>query len=278
MSHIPEAIVRVRAPFSHLEGRRIFRLILATIRAQSKLSIRDWAVLTPVIVMPLQVLPAMAVFIASNRVDLAGYAITAALLFSIGQMCFSVSSEIVSNDRNDERLELLVATPAPYAVVLGARALVVSCLGLAGFVEAWLLTKLVFGITIAIHHPLILSLALAGSAVAGGGTAVLTAALFCLAKETRTIQNAVYGPFYLMSGILVPITFLPAWLQIFSPFFFFYWSAELVRDALSSAPIADVSLRISALIGLGATAAVIGALILTRMLDKLRRDGRLGLA
>jgi ABC-2 type transport system permease protein len=256
----------------------MFRLIVATIRTQIKLSVRDWAVLTPVIVMPLQVLPAMAVFVASNRVDLAGYAITAALLFSIGQMCFSVSSEIVSNDRTDERLELLVATPASYAVVLGSRALVVSFLGLAGFAEAWLLVKLVFGIAVAVYDPLVLFGALIGTAIAGGGTAVLTAALFSLAKETRTIQNAVYGPFYLMSGILVPVTFLPAWLQVFSPFFFFYWSAGLVRDALSPTPIVNAGARVATLIGLGAAAAIIGALILTRMLERLRRDGRLGLA
>jgi ABC-2 type transport system permease protein len=256
----------------------MFRLIVITLQMQVKLSLRDWDVLTPVIVMPLQVLPAMAVFVASNRIDLAGYALTAALLFVVGQMCFSVCSEIVSNDRRNERLELFVATPANYAVVLAARALVLSARALAGFVEAWLLTRFVFGVSIEIHHPALLLAAFAATAIAAAGTSVLAAALFSLARTTRTIQNAVNGPFYLVSGILVPIAFLPAWLQIFSPFFFFYWSAGLVRDALAPAAIVDIGFRITMLISLGAVGAIIGTLVLTRMLDHLRREGRLGLA
>lgn len=255
----------------------MFRLIVATLETQIKLSLRDWGVLTPVLVMPLQVLPALAIFVSSGRVDLVGYALTAALLFAVGQMCFSVSSEIVSNDRRDQRLELLVATPANYAVVLAARALVVSLLSLVGFVEAWLLARLVFGLTIVVHHPAVLLFALIATAFAGAGTAILTAALFSLARTTRTAQNAVYGPFYLLSGILVPVSFLPNWMQIFSPALFFYWSAGLVRDALAPAALAEPVWRIAILIGLGGIAALTGAVILTRMLDNLRREGRLGL-
>lgn len=256
----------------------MFRVILVTLQTQIKLSLRDWDVLTPIFVMPLQVLPALAVFVASRRLDLAGYALTAALLFVVGQMCFSVCSEIVSNDRRNERLELFVATPANYAVVLGARALVLSVFALTGIIEAWLLARFVFGLSIEVHHPAILVAALAATAIAAAGTSILAAALFSLARATRTIQNAVNGPFYLMSGILVPVTFLPAWLQIFSPFFFFYWSAGLVRDALAPGVIVDTGFRIGMLIVLGIIAAVVGTLVLTRMLDHLRREGRLGLA
>jgi ABC-2 type transport system permease protein len=255
----------------------MFRLIVITLHTQIKLSFRDWDVLTPIIVMPLQVLPAMAVFAASHRIDLAGYALTAALLFTVGQTCFAVCSEIVSNDRRDQRLELLVATPVNYAVVLGARALVLSFLSLTGFLEAWLLTCLVFGIAVVVHHPAILIAAFVATAIAGAGTSILTAALFSLARNTRTIQNAVNGPFYLLSGILVPVAFLPAWLQIFSPVFFFYWSAGLVRDALAPAALLNVGLRITMLIGLGVIGAAIGTLVLGRMLDHLRQEGRLGL-
>ncbi|GGB99740.1 hypothetical protein GCM10007205_06330 [Oxalicibacterium flavum] len=255
----------------------MFRLVLVTLQTQFKLSVRDWGVLTPVLAMPLQVLPALAIFIASNRADLASYALTAALLFSIGQMCFAVSSEIVSNDRSHQRLELLVATPASYPVILASRAFVVSFLGLAGFFEAWLLAKLVFDISIEVHHPATLAFALLATAFAGAGTAVLTAALFSLARQTRTIQNAVYGPFYLMSGVLVPIAFLPAWLQVLSPLFFFYWSAEIVRLSFAAAEPVDAVFQVGMLILIGCVSAVLGAVTMNRMLDQLRQNGRLGL-
>ncbi len=94
----------------------------------------------------------------------------------------------------------------------------------------------------------------------------------------RTVQNAVNGPFYLLGGVLVPTRFLPVWLQPISPFIFFYWSANLVRDSLSSAPVTDLAARFSWLLGLGLLTGLVGVFVMQRMLTQLRRSGRMGLA
>ncbi len=258
---------------------RIFplRLILATARTQVRMAVRSIEDLTFLMVMPLQTLVAMAILVEAGRLDLAGYALTASLLFTVGQMGFFVSSEIVSRDRSHQVLELLVATPSPYFILLGTRTLIMTSLGLVGFVESWLIARFVFGVHVVVYHPGILALTLVATALAGGGTAILTAALFSLARTVRTLQNAVNGPFYLLGGVLVPVTFLPAWLQPVSPFIFFYWSANLVRDSLEAPVLHDVAWRLAALLFLGLAAAVGGGLVLVRMLYQLRREGRLGL-
>lgn len=256
----------------------LLRLVAATVALQTRLFLRNTQEWTRAVMMPLQALVAMAILVHSGRTDLAGYALTASLLFTIGDMGFFVGSEIVAGERWQQILELLVAAPSPYFLTLLTRTLLVALLGLVGFVEGWLIARLVFGISISIYHPWILTAALLATVFAAGTTAVLTAALFTLAKTTRTLQNAFNGPLYLLGGVLVPVSFLPAWLQPVSPFVFFYWSASLVRDAFAAPPVENFLLRLSALLGLGLLGGLIGSLILGRMLNRLRQSGRLGLA
>ena len=265
-------------PAPSFDAAALFRLVVATAVNQFRLFVRNAQEWTRALMMPLQALVALAILVHSGRADLAGYALTAALLFTIGDMGFFVGSEIVAGDRSRQVLELLIASPAPYFVLLIARTLLVASLGLGSFIEGWLIARFVFGISIAVHHPWVLVAALLATVFAAGATAVLTAALFSLARSTRTLQNAVNGPFYLLGGVLVPITFLPAWLQPLSPFVFFFWSAGLVRDSFTAAPVEDVFVRLGVLLALGAAGAIFGGLILGRMIGHLRHNGRLGLA
>jgi ABC-2 type transport system permease protein len=266
-----------RRRFGRLETRGLFRLVTATVRLQLRLTLRnveDW--IRPFF-MPLYGIIAMAILVHSGRSDMAGYALTASLLFTIGDMGFFLGSEIVAQDRSRQMLELLVATPASYATILMTRTLVVASFGLIGFAEGWAIARGVFNVPVPLYHPWVLGAALLATVFAAGATAVLTASLFSLARSTRTLQNAVNGPFYLLGGVLVPVTFLPLWLQPLSPFVFFYWSARLVRESLQAAPPTDVVFRLFVLVLLGAAGATIGFLVLGRMLDHLRRNGRLGL-
>ncbi len=255
----------------------LLRLVVATAATQARLFLRNTQEWTRALMMPLQALVALAVLVHSGRADLAGYALTASLLFTIGDMGFFVGSEIVAGDRSRQVLELLIATPAPYFVVLITRTLLVAFLGLVGFAEGWLIARLIFGVSIAVHHPWVLAGALLATVFAAGATAVLSAALFSLARSTRTLQNAVNGPFYLLGGILVPVTFLPLWLQPLSPFVFFFWSAGLVRDSFTIAPVENIFVRLTVLLALGVAGATAGGLVLGRMIGHLRRNGRLGL-
>ncbi len=127
------------------------------------------------------------------------------------------------------------------------------------------------------YHPLLFVSTLLASSLAAAGTAVLTAALFSLGKQVRTFQNAINGPLYLLGGVLVPTTFLPAWLQPFSKVVFFYWSAKLLRASFAPEPPDGVARALLAVLALAVITWLIGGLVLRRMLDHLRRDGTLGL-
>src|SRR5206468_2583677 len=78
---------------------------------------------------------------------------------------------------------------------------------------------------------------LAVTAVAMAGTSAAMAAIFVAARAARRFANALGYPFYILGGLLVPITFLPPWLRPLSWLTYLYWSAGLLRDALSAQPV-----------------------------------------
>ncbi|RYZ10090.1 MAG: ABC transporter permease [Myxococcales bacterium] len=259
---------------SVLRSARVFG---GAARAQFQLTRRNIEDLRPLFGMPLVALVSVGVLVQSGRANLAAYGLVAATLMTIGQMGLFVASEIVFQERNGQTLELVVASPADIGLVLGARVTVLTAFGLVGMLESWLLVRVVFGLSLRVHHPGLLLTTLVLTSLAAAGTAMLTAALFSFGKQVRTLQNAVNGPFYLLGGVLVPTTFLPGWLQSLSPGVYFYWAANLLRAAFrpESPPAPGRGLAMIALLAI--VAAALGALILRRMIHHLRREGTLGL-
>jgi ABC-2 type transport system permease protein len=255
----------------------ILRLVGGVARAQWHMTRHNIEHLMPLLTAPLATIASMAILQYSGRTDLAGYALVASVLMSVERMTTLVASEVLVNDRWAHVFELAVASPAPYFVILATRVFVLSSLGLAGFAEGWFIIRTLFGISVSLHHPDITIVTLLATVFAATGTALIFAALFCFGRTPRTYQNAVSGPLYLLGGVLVPVTFLPDWIEPFSRLVFFYWSADLLRDSFLAAEPQNVALRLSAIIVLGVASAFIGVILLRRLLDHERREGTLGL-
>ena len=109
------------------------------------------------------------------------------------------------------------------------------------------------------------------------GRCAYEAVLFCFAQTARTYQNSVMYPVYLLSGMLVPVTVFPDWLEPVSRLVFLYWSANLLRDSMQMAAPEGVLAGLGAIAALGACAAFAGGVLIVRMLSYLRREGRLGI-
>ena len=249
-----------------------------TARAQLQMTRRNIEDLLPVLSIPLATIVTLSILIHSGRSDLAGYALVAVVLMTITQMGFFVGTELIVQDRHNQRLELIVASPASYFVLLGTRVFVLSAIGIAGFAEGWLIAWAVFGIRIPIYHPWLLVATLLLTTFAVAATALIFATLCSFGRTPRTVQNAIGGPLFLLGGVLVPVTFLPEFVQPLSRGIFLYWSADLLRDALNAADPINVMLRLQAIFGLGVLGGAIGMVLLRKLLTHLRREGTLGLA
>ena len=254
----------------------VVRPLVGSVRAQFNMSRRNVEDLMPAITNPTLTLVLMAVFVYVGRRDLATYSLVAPLLISVGGMAIFVASELMAREQYSQTLELSVACPAPFPLVLFSRISVITSLSLIAIAESWLILRFVFGASLTIHHPWVFVAATLLTAFAAAGTALITAALFCFARTARTYQNSVMYPVYLLSGMLVPVTVFPDWLEPVRRLIFLYWSANLFRDSMQPAAPEGVLAGLGAIIALGIGSAFVGSALMVRMLNNLRREGRLG--
>jgi len=256
----------------------VIRAFVGAVRAQFQMTSHDLGgQLFNLIVVPFFALTFLAIIKQSGRVELLGYALMAPVLITLWQMALFVAGGLINADRFLGVLEAVVAAPAPFALVMGARVGTVTAFGLLGFAESWLVALLVFHIAIPVRHPEVLVPALLASAFAASGTALLFSAVFALRESANVFQNSISFPFYLLGGVMVPVAYLPAWLHPLSSLVFLSWSADLLRDSLGRGTPVDVPFRLGMVLLLGVAGFAAGWVALHRMIDSLRRDGTLGL-
>lgn len=248
----------------------------AAFRLQLRIVLTEPDYVMPLATVPLYAVTFLAIVRQAGRGDLATYALLAPVLIALWQLSLLDSGEVVDSDRWFGVLEAAIATPTPYSVVVVARVLAVTAVALAAFVEVWLVARLLFGIEVAVPHAAAFVLTLLATTLAMAGTAVIMAAVFVLARSARTFQNSLSFPFYVLGGVLVPVSFLPDWLEPLSRVVFLYWSADLLRDSLAETPIDDLAPRLGMVVLLGAAGFAVGRLLLWRVLYRLRTSGSLG--
>ena len=254
----------------------MLRYIAASLRAQAAMSLRSPMDAMPLLTIPLIAIVGTAVLASAGRADLRGYALVACVLMTMGQMAFFVAGEVLAADRSQKVFELLLASPAAYRTQLLARMALLTALGSLGMVEGYLLVWLIAGPVQVFHWGVMLA-TVAATGIAFTLTAQIAAAWMCSGRSTRTVQNIISGPLYLLGGVLVPASYLPPFVQPVSDLLFLSWSADLLRDTLQSGPIDHVLPRLAAILVLGAAAGAIGYVWIGRMIERMRVEGTVSL-
>jgi ABC-2 type transport system permease protein len=110
-------------------------------------------------------------------------------------------------------LELLVAAPAPLVAVLAPITIATATLGVYALVTTLLWGRLLYGVPIAIAHPLVFVLSVPVTIVAIGMLGLILASTMILYRASWFLGNSLEYPGWLATGLLVPISLLPAWVR-----------------------------------------------------------------
>lgn len=226
---------------------------------------------------PLVTVVFLSIFQSAGRPDLGSYAVVGPAMMAVFQMSLFVSGEIIAAERGNALFEATLTTPARYSVVLFGRTLAVTLVSLLALVES-IMVGAVFGVVVHIHHPLVFTGTILTTAFAMTGTAVAMAALFVISRSARTFQNALSYPFFVLGGVVVPVTFLPLFVQPLSWVVFLSWSSDLLRDSFAVDPVDNAGWRLAAVTVLGLISLAIGELILRWTLKRTRVEGTATLA
>ncbi|GLZ31121.1 hypothetical protein Lesp02_33090 [Lentzea sp. NBRC 105346] len=102
---------------------------------------------------------------------------------------------------------------------------------------------------------------------------MLYAAAMMLSRNSAVYGNFLSFPIYILSGVMVPVSYLPDFLEPLSRLVFLSWSADLMRDSLAAASVPNAGWRLLVIIGLGATGLVGGRVLLSAVLRRAREQG-----
>ena len=215
------------------------------------------------------------IFRHAGRQDLTGYAAIAPVFIALWWMALFNSGWTITIERWNGTIEMLVAAPSSFAAVIFGRITTTTLAGVISFGETWVVARL-FGTKIHVEHPWAFLATIVVTLAAMAGTAVAMASMFVLARNAVTFSNSASFPFYVLGGILVPVSLLPHWIRPISSVVFLSWSADLMRAGLRPTPIHDFGFRLGMVALLGACGLGVGIWAMHVILRRVRGTGELG--
>lgn len=185
------------------------------------------------------------------------------------------SGSAMQRERWHGTLELLVAAPVHFAVVLLPVTIALSAIGLYSMVATLALSRFVFGVDLPLEDPLAFVIALVATVTSIGALGFLLAVSFVRYRTAWALGSLLEYPIWLIAGFLVPLTLLPGWVRPISWVLAPTWGVDAIREAASGG---SAWAEIGTAAALGCVYLVVGVTVLETVLRAARRAGTLALS
>lgn len=202
------------------------------------------------------------------------YASLGASVMGIWSVTSTSAGAAMQRERWHGTLEVLVASPAPFALVLLPVTIAMTTIGLYCMVATLLWGRLLFGIELRVEHPLLFALSIPVAIVSIGTLGFLLAVAFVRYRFAWALGNVLEYPVWLVCGFLVPLTLLPEWVRPFSWVLAPTWGMRAIREsALGGSPLPDIAICVA----LAGAYTLVGVLVLDSALRAARARASLSL-
>ncbi|MBD0330099.1 MAG: ABC transporter permease [Thermoleophilia bacterium] len=141
------------------------------------------------------------------------------------------SGGLIQWQRWQRTLELLVAAPPRFLVTALPFTVATASLGLYSVAATLLWGRLLFGVPLAFEHPFLFLLALPATVLALGVLGLVFASTFVFYRHANAFSNLLEYPVWLASGVLVPVSLLPGFVEPLSWALAPTWGVRALRDA-----------------------------------------------
>jgi ABC-2 type transport system permease protein len=203
------------------------------------------------------------------------YASLGAAVMGIWGATSTAAGAALARERWHGTLELLVAAPASFALILLPTTIAMASIGIYSMVATLLWGWLVFGIELTIDDPLAFVLAVPATVVSIGALGFLLAVAFVRFRQAWALGNMLEYPVWLVSGFLVPLTLFPTWVLPISWALAPTWGINAIRDAaLGGSAWPDIAMALA----LGAAYVAGGIVLVDRALRAAREKATLALS
>ena len=180
----------------------------------------------------------------------------------------------LQQERRLGTLELLVASPTHFTLLLVPMTLAMATIGLYSLVATLLWGRFAFGIPISFEHPVVFALAAVVTAIGVSLMGFLLAVCSVRYRSAWALGSALEFPIWLICGFLVPLALLPDWVHPIAWLLPPTWGVSAVQGAaFGGSPWLDMA----ACLALSAVYGAVGAFIARRLVDSARTNATLAL-
>ena len=202
------------------------------------------------------------------------YASLGASVMGVWSSTSVAASSALQRERWYGTLELLVAAPVHFALVLLPKTLAMATIGIYSMAATLLWGRVLFGIGVHIAHPAWFALAVAATIVSIGMLGFLLSVSVVRYRTAWALGNALEYPVWLICGFLVPVSLFPGWVRPLSWLLAPTWGIRAIREgAAGGAALRDVCVCAA----IGAAYAVVGVLLVETVLRSARARATLSL-
>jgi ABC-2 type transport system permease protein len=202
------------------------------------------------------------------------YAALGAAAMGIWSAMATTASNMLQHERWLGTLELIVAAPTPFALILLPIAMSMATVGIASVAATLLWARFAFGLTVPIADPAAFLASLLVTVIAMALLGFLLSVAVVRYRTAWALGNVLEFPGWLICGFLVPLTLLPDWVGPISSALAPTWGMAAIRaSAANGNPWPDLAICAA----LGLAYAIVGALISGAVLDSARRHATLSL-
>jgi ABC-2 type transport system permease protein len=203
------------------------------------------------------------------------YASLGAAVMGMWSATSTTAGGAMQRERWHGTLELLVATPPHFSLVLLPVTLAMATIGIYSLVATLAYGHFLFGIPLTIVHPVEFALAIVGTVLSFGALGFVFAVTFVRFRAAWALGNLFEYPVWLIGGFLVPLAFFPEWVRPISWALAPTWGMSAIREAaLGGSPLDDLLFCL----GLGALYLGLGILVTNRVLRSARLRASLSLS
>lgn len=185
------------------------------------------------------------------------------------------ASSAVQRQRRVGTLELVVAAPAHFSLVMLPVTVAMSTIGIYSMAATLFWGRFLFGIHIHVVHLLLFCIAIPATVLSIGMLGFLLSVTVVRYRTAWALGNMLEYPVWLVCGFLVPLSLFPGWVRPFSWVLAPTWGVNAIRGAAlgTGSPLRDVAVCI----GLGLAYAALGVLLTETVLRSARRTASLAL-
>jgi ABC-2 type transport system permease protein len=202
------------------------------------------------------------------------YASLGASVMGVWSATSTAAGAALQRERWHGTLELLVAAPAHFSLVLLPVTIAMASIGIYSMASTLLWGWLLFGIDVHIQHWLLFCLAVPATVLSIGMLGFLIAVSFVRYRTAWALGNLLEYPVWLICGFLVPLSLFPGWVQPISWTLAPTWGMRAIRQsALGGTPLPDLGLCLA--LGVGYT--LVGVLVVEEFLHAARARATLAL-